>query len=99
MSGKTIIHRSGMREHVPDERGFRLKEGEDLGPALLELAREVRGLDRRISNLEPATLISAPRAAGITLPDVFIIERKMQKVNRRALQAITRLARVRGGAR
>jgi hypothetical protein len=100
MSGKTVIHRSGMREHVPDERGFRMKEGEDLVPALLELAGVIRAHDARISRIEPPSVPGGRLLSrGEGLPDLFIIEKKAEKIQRRALQAITRLARVRGGAR
>ena len=50
---RTVTHKSGMREYVPDEKDLRLKEGEDLVGAVVELARIVRLLDKRLVALEP----------------------------------------------
>ena len=89
---RTVTHKSGMREYVPDEKDLRIKEGEDLVGAVVELARIVRLLDKRLVALEPDMARHQQLVRGETIPAEFIVEKKMAKIKRRAAQIASRIA-------
>lgn len=89
---RTVTHKSGMREYVPDEKDLRLKEGEDLVGAVVELARIVRLLDKRLVALEPDMARHQQLVRGETIPAEFIVEKKAARIKRRAKQIGARIA-------